>query len=368
MTTTGQEELSALLSEALHPSDGGAPLFSAAAALVSDDGELLAREAVGRTIDYLDDGGTAHQGPSASLGTLFDLASVTKAFVTATALAVLSDKGLLGSGLSSLARPVALLLPEFHRTPFAQVTVLELLTHRSGLPSEWEDNRPGPDAWERFRSLPLQVPPGRGHAYSCVGFTWLGLWLEELSGLPLDVLMEQRLLGPLGLKLTGYRPSIPLETIAATEVQPGRGLVHGEVHDESAWALGGVSGNAGLFSTASELLTFVEMLRRNGTHCGVRILPPEAVRLMTTPAPGPRSAGYDQAVGLRVGEPWLRALAPESRRIPAGHGGYTGTAFGFVPSGSRSAVLLSNRVHPRRGNDERFAAFRLRLMELAGAL
>lgn len=351
---------------ALHPGDGSAPLFSAVVVLVSDAGERLASEAHGLTVDYVDESGTRRRGAPVTVDTLFDLASITKSFVTAAALAEFRDRGYLESGLEGLRIPVNEWLPEYWELP--EVTLLDLLTHRAGLPSEWEDNVPGPDAWERFRTVLPTGPAGAGHGYSCVGFIWLGLCLEAMTGRRLDKLLEERILRPLGLAHTGYRPSVPLNGIAATEIQPGRGLVHGQVHDETAWALGGVSGNAGLFGTAGDLLTFAEMLRNGGTHEGVEVLSPGAVDLMTTPVSGPHSGPYEQAVGLRVGEPWLRALAPQSARIPAGHGGYTGTAFGFVPEGRRSVVLLSNRVHPQRGEDERFAAFRQKLMELAGDL
>jgi len=351
---------------ALHPGDGTAPLFSAVVVLVSDAGESLSAEAHGLTADYVDENDIRRQGSPVTTDTLFDLASITKAFVTATALAECAGHGLLDTGLDGLRVPVSEWLPEFRLLP--GVTLLGLLSHRSGLPAEWADNGPGPDAWERFRTVVPTSPAGQAHSYSCVGFIWLGLCLEAMSGRSLDRLMAARVLEPLGLRRTGYRPEDPLTGIAATEIQPGRGLVHGEVHDETAWALGGVSGNAGLFSTAGDLLTFAEMLRNGGVHRGVQVLPQAGVRLMTTAVPGPAPGNYEQAVGLRVGEPWLRALVPDGGRTAVGHGGYTGTAFGFVPGGRRAAVLLSNRVHPHRGGDERFAAFRQELMELAGSL
>lgn len=364
--TTAVQALRDHVLAALHPGDGSAPLFSAVVVLVSDAGEVLAREAHGLTVDCQDESGACRCGAPVTPDTLFDLASITKAFVSATALAEFADRGLLEAGLDGLRIPVSAWLPEYRGLP--TVTLLDLLTHRAGLPSEWDHNDPGPDAWERFRTVLPTGPAGAVHAYSCVGFIWLGLCLEAMTGRPLDDIMRDRILRPLGLMNTGYRPSAPLDGIAATEIQPGRGLVHGQVHDETAWALGGVSGNAGLFSTADDLLTFAEMLRNGGVHEGREVLRPEAAALLTTPVAGPVAGSYEQAVGLRVGEPWLRALAPGSTRIPAGHGGYTGTAFGFVPGGRRTAVLLTNRVHPHRGEDERFAAFRQRLMELAGRL
>ncbi|MDQ0708194.1 CubicO group peptidase (beta-lactamase class C family) [Arthrobacter woluwensis] len=364
--TTAVQALRDHVLAALHPDDGSAPLFSAAVVLVSDEGEVLAREAHGLTVDYQDESGARRRGAPVTPDTLFDLASITKAFVSATALVEFEDRGFLKAGPDGLRIPVSTWLPEYRGLP--PVTVLDLLTHRAGLPSEWEHNDPGPDAWERFRTVLPTGPAGVTHAYSCVGYIWLGLCLEAGTGKPLDEVVGERILRPLGLTNTGYRPSVSLDGIAATEFQPGRGLVHGQVHDETAWALGGVSGNAGLFSTAGDLLTFAEMLRNGGVHEGREVLRPEVAALLTTPVPGPLAGPYEQALGLRVGEPWLRALAPDSIRIPAGHGGYTGTAFGFVPGGRRTVVLLTNRVHPQRGEDERFAAFRQKLMELAGGV
>lgn len=365
--TTAASALRHHLLGALRPGDGSAPLFSAVVVVVvSDAGERLASEAHGLTADYVDGSGTRRRGAPVTEDTLFDLASITKAFVTAAALAEFTDRGYLEAGPGGLRIPVSEWLPEYRGRP--TVTLLDLLTHRSGLASEWEDKLPGADVWERFRTVLPTGPVGAGHAYSCVGFIWLGLCLEAMTGRRLDELVSDRILNPLGLAHTGYRPSLPLDRIAATEIQPGRGLVHGEVHDETAWALGGVSGNAGLFSTAGDLLTFAEMLRNGGTQEGSEVLSPGAAALMTTPVPGPVPGQYEQAVGLRVGEPWLRALAPGSARTPAGHGGYTGTAFALVPGGRRTVVLLSNRVHPQRGEDERFAVFRQRLMERAAEL
>ncbi|MFJ3958633.1 serine hydrolase domain-containing protein [Arthrobacter sp. NPDC090010] len=361
----GPETLRVLLEQALHPDDGGDPLFSGAVAAVRVNGQTVAEASAGLTFRYRDGEGLERRGDPVSRDALFDLASITKIFVTATALAAFEERHMLGNGLSSLRRPVSEWLPEFRPEPFGDVTVLDLLTHRSGLPSEWDANSPGPDAWHRFRTTMPEHPAGTVHAYSCVGFIWLGLLLEELSGSSLDDLMTRLILDPLDLSRTGYRPTETRDRIVATEIQTGRGLVHGEVHDETAWALGGVSGNAGLFSTAPELLRFAEMLRNGGTSAGRRILSREAVELMTKPVPGPLSGEFRQGLGLRLGEPAARLFARDAERLPAGHGGFTGTAFAFVPGGERSVVLLSNRVHPRRGNDERFASFRQDVLEWA---
>lgn len=332
-------------------------LGSAVSALVLVDGEVAYERHAGMVRRWH---GPRHPSlrPTAPVDrhTRFDLASLTKPIVAAALVAELDARGL---GTESALAEV---LPEFRELGPGGPTIGALLAHTAGFPAEWLDRRPDPGA-VRFRRDARPVrPSGERHEYSCVGYLWAGLALEALSGRPLADVVESRVLAPLGMSETGYRPQPSLrERIAATEWQPGRGLVHGEVHDETAWALGGATGNAGLFGTARDVARFAEALRRPADERGglaepVRRAIVAAVRI-------PDDPGYRQGLGVRIGEEWCRALGDDA----IGHTGFTGTAFATLPGGSCSVVFLTNRVHPTRTSTE-MAAFRSRFADLAAQL
>jgi CubicO group peptidase (beta-lactamase class C family) len=336
--------------------------YSAAVALVADDGRLVYRHAVGRVRAWDAPGVPATTpGASVEIDTRFDLASVTKPIVAAALLTELDARG-LGPEL-----PVAEVLDEFRTPPLQGTTIAQLLSHTAGFPAEWTDRDPDPGA-RRFRagSRP-EAPAGTRHRYSCVSYIWAGFALEALANAPLDDVVRANVLAPLGMEATAYRPAASSRpSIAATEFQPGRGLVQGEVHDETAWALGGVSGNAGLFGTAADLLRFAEALRTGGRVNGAPALPAGVVEAMVTPIPLPVAAGdpgYRQGLGPRLDEGWMRGLGPRT----AGHSGFTGTGFVTEPGGRRSVVFLTNRVHPARSSTE-LPALRGRVVEIAARL
>ncbi|MBN9612055.1 MAG: beta-lactamase family protein, partial [Actinobacteria bacterium] len=334
MTRSGAaaaQRLEALLAETVTPGTG-----SAAVLLASAGGETVASAALGTTRVWDAPGApTAAAAFPVTVDTPFDLASVTKPFVAAALLTELDAQRLDPSLL------LAEHLPEFREPALRELTVAHLLSHTAGFPASWPDHAPDPGAI-RFRATARPVdPPGSPHRYSCLSFIWAGLLAEALAGISLDELVAARVLTPLGLRRTGYRPAPELRpSIAATEWQPGRGMVQGEVHDETAFALGGVSGNAGLFGTAPDLLRFAGALR---TGDG---LAPRVHAWLTEPAAGVAAAesGYRPTLGLRSDEAWCAAVPGRT----VSHTGFTGTAFLAEPGGDWSLVLLSNRVHPSR--------------------
>lgn len=331
-------------------------VYGAAAVVIAVDGEIVVERSAGRTRVWdAPREPAAEPGPRVDAATRFDLASITKLVTAATVLTLLDGRG------ADASIPVAEFLPEFRDASLRTITVADLLGHTAGFPAEWLDRAPDPGA-VRFRAGARPVDqPGRIHRYSCVGYIWAGLAAETLGGASLDVLAERHVLEPLGMHDTGYRPAADRHArIAATEHQPGRGLVHGEVHDETAWALGGVAGNAGLFGTARDLWKLAEALR---LPPGESTLAPAVVRAMTTPS---AIAGddYRQALGSRIDEEWMGGL-----RSPAvGHTGFTGTAVAAEAGGHRSVVFVSNRVHPLRGSKEPIQAMRRRVADAAAAL
>jgi CubicO group peptidase (beta-lactamase class C family) len=355
-TEAGGAELVEVIDEAV-----ARGVASAAAVIVSVDGRTAAEHTAGRVRSW-DFPGVPAEAPGVAVDvhTRFDLASVTKPIVAAALLAELDARGL------DADLRVADVLEEFREsaTELGDVTVRHLLSHTAGFAAEWFDRDPD-SGGRRFRAGARPAASvGTRHEYSCVGFIWAGFVAEALAGRPLDAVVHHRVLGPLGMTQTGYRPAAELRAvIAATEFQPGRGLVHGEVHDETAWALGGVSGNAGLFGTARDLLRFAEALRCRGHLEGRQVLAPVVAKALVTPVEIPDAAGYGQALGPRVDEKWMRGLGPAA----VGHTGFTGTGFATVPGGRCSVVFLTNRVHPTRSSTE-ILSLRERVVDAAARL
>jgi serine-type D-Ala-D-Ala carboxypeptidase len=273
--------------------------------------------------------------------TIYDLASLTKVVGTTTAAMILYDEGRL-----DLNAPVSKYIPAFSGGLKDQVTIRHLLTHRSGLP-------PGRDLWrlanspEEAKAIVLSTPlgcrPGDCYQYSDLGADVLGWTIEAIAGQGLDAFLQERVFGPLGMNDTEFRPADSLRTrIAPTEVSPPRGYpIQGEVHDENAFALGGVAGHAGLFSTAADLSIFAQMMLNKGEYNGVRIVSDSTVELFTKRAAGSRALGWDTADGETSSGVYLSGDA-------YGHTGYTGTSMWIDPDREMFVILLTNRVHAAR--------------------
>jgi CubicO group peptidase (beta-lactamase class C family) len=273
--------------------------------------------------------------------TIYDLASLSKVIGTTTAVMVLYDEGRI-----KLDAPVRTYLPEFSGGLKDDVTVRHLLTHRSGLPPGrelWREARSPQEAREIVLRTPLGCRPGACYEYSDLGADVLGWVVEAVAHESLDRFLEERVFGPLGMTDTEYRPADSLRyRTAPTEVTPPRGYpLRGEVHDENAYALGGVAGHAGLFSTAADLSIFAQMMLNGGEYDGVRIISDSTVELFTRRAAGTRALAWDTAEGgVGSGD----VMSPRSY----GHTGYTGTSIWIDPDRQLFVVLLTNRVHAAR--------------------
>ncbi|MFJ5679564.1 serine hydrolase domain-containing protein [Streptomyces sp. NPDC093097] len=290
------------------------------------------------------------------VGTVFDLASVSKLF-TALVAVQQAERGRL-----ALDGPVAAHLPAFA----PGTTVRDLLRHTSGLAPElpFYEHRDRADQlallWAEA-AAPTGGPYG-GYRYSDLNLIALQLLLEGLTGRPLDALVRDGITGPLGLTSTGYGPLAP-QGVAATEDQrrpwakADRGLLRGTVHDENAWALGGVAGHAGLFSTAQDLAVLCRTLLNGGAYGTARILPPASVAALLDP-PG---------LGFAVDQPYF--MGELAGRGAAGHAGFTGTSLVLDRATDTFLVLLANTVHPRRrtGGSAPRAAAATRLARAAAA-
>jgi CubicO group peptidase (beta-lactamase class C family) len=270
--------------------------------------------------------------------TIYDLASLTKVVGTTTALMILFDEGRI-----ELDAPASKYLPAFSGGWKDSVTIRHLLTHRSGLPAGrdlWRVARNPQEARLMVIDAPLTCKPGTCYIYSDLGADILGMVVETVSGKGLDEFLGERVFEPLGMHHTYYRPDDSLRTrIAPTEVMPPRGYpLQGEVHDENAYALGGVAGHAGLFSTAKDLAVFAQMMLNGGVYDSVRIVSDSTVTLFTRRAAGSRALGWDTADGDGGAGRYLTERA-------YGHTGYTGTSLWIDPDREMFVILLTNRVH-----------------------
>lgn len=363
--------LRAATDAALAPAPGNGPVAGVpgAAALIAHRGAVIGRAVAGAALAFGEDGPLLPESEREPVTPehLWDIASLTKV-TTCLAALVLLDRGSLGP--LGLDTPVVDALPEFAdgAGPRAQVRVRHLLTHTAGLPPRI-DLVPDGGAQDprdlllaRVLSSPVGSSPGTRHVYSCVGYVVLGLVLEAVTGTPLPQLVADTVAGPLGLSATGYLPAAD-RPVVPTEVRHahGRGLVRGEVHDTTAWALGGV-GNAGLFSDVEDLLRLGEELRTGAAG----LLRPATAALMrrgTLPADQVAALGYDQAFGLRVGP---RSWTGTDDPAVLGHTGFTGTSLMIDTRRELTAVLLTNAVHPSRTRHD-VTSVRLRVAEIARA-
>jgi CubicO group peptidase (beta-lactamase class C family) len=273
--------------------------------------------------------------------TIYDLASLTKVVGTTSGLMVLFDQGKIG-----LDDPVSKYVPAFSGGDKDRVTVRMLLEHRSGLPAGrdlWRLAHTPAEARDVVISTPLVCEPGRCYEYSDLGADMLGFVVEAAAGEPLDQFLHEAVFEPLGMTDTYFRPADSLKSrVAPTEVAPPRGYpLQGEVHDENAFALGGVAGHAGLFSTAADLAVFAQTMLNGGEYSGTRIFADSTVALFTKRAAGTRALGWDTcggsgSCGDRLGEDAY------------GHTGFTGTSLWIDPDRDMFVVLLTNRVHEAR--------------------
>jgi len=304
--------------------------------------------------------------------TIFDVASLTKVVATTTSVMILVEEGRL-----RLADRVAVHIPEFGRYGKQDVTILQLLTHVSGLRPDLDlalEFEGDDEAIRRASEEVLVAAPGERFIYSDINFFLLGEIVRRVSGRPLDVFAQERIFEPLGMRDTGFHPPEARRArIAPTERcrplawpcgSPGAPMLRGIVHDPTARRMGGVAGHAGLFSTADDLARFCRMLLRGGELDGVRLLAPLTVAKMVRPAtpPGLRS---------RRGLGWdLDTLYSANRGdlLPIGsfgHTGFTGTSLWMDPSTGLFVVFLSNRVHPDGKGD--VTALRGRVATIAAA-
>jgi len=278
--------------------------------------------------------------------TIYDLASLTKVIALTTMAQLLVEEGTL-----ELDVPVSRYLPAFSGGGRDSVTLRHLLTHSSGLPA-WRplhlQSATRAEAFALADTTALEAPPGARFAYSDLGAIVMTQVVERSTGLRLDTLVRQRLIEPLQLQDTGFLPDPSWASrIAPTENDPWRGrTLRGEVHDENASRLDGVSGHAGLFASARDMLVVADWLIprwRGARGLTAERWSREFTRRQDLPPGSSRALGWDtpsngSSAGTRLGQESF------------GHTGFTGTSIWIDPARGLAIILLSNRVHPTRQN------------------
>lgn len=305
--------------------------FPGAVAAVGDANHVWAVSTVGVI---------AQDGPRVNRETRYDMASLSKVLgPTMIALRLIEE------GKLSLYDTIGTFFPDAPEDKRG-ITVFQLMTHTAGFnPAFWLDQlaENPEDALRVLLEHPLDNPPGGAPSYSCMGYITLGKMLEKLGGKPLNVLADEMVFGPLGMKNTGYCPTG--DNIAATEICAETGVAwQGIVHDENARFLRGISANAGVFSCIDDMITFAQMLARGGDGYLSPAMMDKATRCYTPGADVHRGLGFHLA-GTELN--FMGDLFPD---CSFGHTGFTGTSLAVDPTTGVFAVLLSNRVHPTRDN------------------
>lgn len=273
--------------------------------------------------------------------TVFDLASLTKPIATATSIMVLVQQEKLDPNAT-----VATYLPEFAQNGKDTITLRHLLTHTGGLipdnPIEdYADGAAG--AISRIYELEPTAAPGESFDYSDVGFIVLGQIVKAVSGKDVHEFSQEHIFKPLNMAETGFLPHDALKLRAAVTQERDGHWMQGEVHDPRAFAMGGIAGHAGLFSTADDLARYATMMLGSGRLDNVQIMDEPTFKLMTTSTEiprGRRALGWDAKTGFSSN----RSDLMSSQAF--GHGGFTGTGIWIDPIQNLYYIFLSNRVHP----------------------
>jgi len=323
-------------------------VFPGAVLLVSQNGVIQFQQAYGVANIF--------DGRPVTVDTVFDLASLTKPL--ATSLAVMQ---LVASQHLSLNQTVGSILGPFNIQGKKSIEVVHLLSHTSGYPdyrpyyqnlSKFPQPRRRPELRKRLAAEPLQSMPGAKVCYSDLGFMVLQWVVETVTSQRLDTFIMQSVYQPLGLDRLFFvdldKPP-PHADYAATEVCPWRGaLLEGVVHDENTYALGGISGQAGLFGDAPTVHSLlVELVRAHAGTSTYDLFPTETVGRFFE-----RYEGQPMALGFDVPDTVASSAGQYFSKNSVGHLGFTGTSFWVDLDQAAIVILLTNRVHPSRDNDK----------------
>ena len=311
--------------------------------LVAKDGAVVYNKSFG-SFKY------SSGSPKVDGSTLYDLASVTKVIATTSAIMKLFDESKI-----QLDDPVTKYIPEFGNHGKEKILVRNLLLHNGGLPAFkrlYLTCKSPQEVLDSVYQTETIYPLGDSTVYSDFDFILLGKIVEKISGATLDKYVDSVFFKPLGMKSTMYKPPSSIwEKVSPTEYDSiyRKRLIQGEVHDENACALGGVSGHAGLFSTASDLAIFLQMIMNGGSYGGKQYLKPETIKFFTSRQNqhSSRALGWDTKT--MNGYSSAGSLFGEKSY---GHTGFTGTSVWVEPEKNIFVILLTNRVYPTRNNSK----------------
>lgn len=279
---------------------------------------------------------------------IFDVASMTKVVATATSIMILVEEGKL-----SLSDPVSLYLPDFEHHEKGSITILQLLTHYSGLRPDLDLD----DTWRGYQTAirrafdeELVAMAGTQFLYSDINYLVLAEVVRQVSEMPLDEFSAEKIFEPLGMKHTSFNPPAGWRPkIAPTEVRNGT-LLRGRVHDPTASRTGGLAGHAGLFSSADDLAIFAQMILNQGVYGKTRILSPLSVRQMRTNHAPPGQTDW-RGIGFDIRSRFSTTRGDLFPVGSFGHTGFTGTSMWIDPLTRTFVILMTNRLHPNgKGN------------------
>jgi CubicO group peptidase (beta-lactamase class C family) len=294
--------------------------------------------------------------------TIFDVSSLTKVVATAPSIMLLVENGTL-----RLDDRVKRYLPNFTGGGKDSITLRQLLTHYSGLPPDFDLSKNWHGhaaALEELWKIKTDSEPGKDFVYSDLNFIALGEIVHAVSEETLDEFARKNIFIPLGMKDSTFRPPNSLiRRIAPTEPRrntlrylKGQGdeasmekILRGEVHDPTAWKMGGVAGHAGLFSSARDIALYAQMLLDKGEYTGGRLLSPLTVEAMTRPQNPPNSTQL-RGLGWDI-ESNYSSPRGDIFNDGFGHTGFSGTSLWVHPPSDVFVVVLTNRVHPDGGKD-----------------
>jgi CubicO group peptidase (beta-lactamase class C family) len=277
--------------------------------------------------------------------TLYDIASLTKTITYTATLQLVTQNKL------DLMELLFLHFPQCRQGKKAGITLWHVLTHSAGWTmrtSSLAHLRDRKKLLDAILSSELTYEPGKEIWYTNNNPFILGELITQVTGISLDRYFDEYLFQPLGMTSTRFCPPASWKArIAPTERDPVRGLIHGEVHDPSAWSIGGISGHAGLFSCAEDLLKFTQAWLRAEIPGVDSALAKEALTVqLSDPDQG------DIGLGWKLNQPWMGRLAPSGT---FGYTGYTGTMIVASPTQDFGVVFLSNRVYPSANGPDRLA-------------
>lgn len=317
--------------------------------LISHKGKIIYHKAFGNLMV------TPHTLPTHK-DSLYDLTSITKVF-TSTLIMQLHDEGKL-----DVFKPVATYIESFKSKDKMMITIEQLLTHRSGLPIII----PTPNftyglatAVARISQARLESTPGTHYLYSDLGPITASYIAEKVTGKIFDQLLQEYIFTPLNLKDTLFSPakSRLTDNIAPTNTNEGE-LRHGLCWSPRSWALGGVGGSSGLFSTAVDLEKFAQLFLNDGIVNGKRILSSKSVKLMTTSSTDIPEA-EQRGIGFDINTDSSFARGTSFGKSSFGHTGTSGTSLWIDPKTQTVVIVLSNRSHPKTSSNFKIARARI---------